>query len=319
MSEDALALRIVQMRYEAQTIVSLELAQPDGGELPPFTAGAHVDLQLSPGCTRSYSLLNDQAERLRYVIAVHRDPDSRGGSRAVHESLRVGDIVRVSGPRNTFQLHENASHSVLIAGGVGVTPLLGMVRRLESLGRSWTLHYCARTRESAAFVDELQRLDRVRGHLRLNFDGEPGGALLDFFALVNAAPAGAHFYCCGPISMLEAFERATARIEPERVHLEYFSAKQEAAVDGDFELVLARSGRTLHVAPGQTILAAILAAKVDVNYACSEGVCGTCLTRVVEGVPDHRDNYLNDDEKAGNEMIMVCCSGSKSARLVLDL
>ncbi len=314
------AVRVVQMRYEAPTVLSLELAHSDGDDLPAFTAGAHIDLRLLPDCTRSYSLLNSSSERHRYVVAVHLDPESRGGSRHVHERLRVGDLLAITPPKNHFPLNENAAHSVLIAGGIGITPLLSMARRLNALGRSWELFYASRSRRAAAFLDDVDELGKVGpGRLSLHFDSESGGAALDLTKLVGSAPAAAHFYCCGPAPMLEAFRRLTKHLDPALVHYEYFAAAQEAATEGGYELVLAKSGKRVDVSAGKTLLQAILDAKVDVNYACSQGVCGTCLTPVLEGQPDHRDNYLTDEERASNSMIMVCCSGSKSARLVLDL
>ncbi len=314
------AVRVVQMRYESPTVVSLELARPDGADLPPFTAGAHIDLRLSQDCTRSYSLLNSDSERHRYIVAVHLDPDTRGGSRHVHERLRVGDLLAITPPKNHFPLDENAEHSLLIAGGIGITPILSMARRLNALGRSWELFYASRSRRAAAFLQDVEELSKVGpGRLRLHFDNESGGAPLDLTKVIGSAPSDAHFYCCGPAPMLEAFKGLTQHLDPALVHYEYFAAAQEAATEGGYELVLAKSGKRVDVSAGKTLLQAILDAKVDVNYACSQGVCGTCLTPVLEGQPDHRDNYLTDEERASNSMIMVCCSGSKSARLVLDL
>jgi vanillate O-demethylase ferredoxin subunit len=317
---DGFAVRVVQMRYEAPTVLSMELAHPDGAELPPFTAGAHIDLRLAPDCTRSYSLLNNSSERHRYVVAVHFDPESRGGSRHVHERLRVGDLLAITAPDNHFPLDENAAHSILIAGGIGITPLLSMARRLNELGRPWDMFYAARSRRSAAFVRDLEDTSGAgAGRLHLYFDDESGGGAPDLSRIVAAAQPDSHFYCCGPAPMLDAFRRLMQDVAPVRVHFEYFAAAQEAATEGDFELVLAKSGKRVEVPAGKTLLQAIIDAKVDVNYACSQGVCGTCLTTVLEGEPDHRDNYLTDEERASNSMIMVCCSGSKSARIVLDL
>ncbi len=319
-SPDGFAVRVVQMRYEAPTVLSLELAHPEGIDLPPFTAGAHIDLRLAPDCTRSYSLLNSSSERHRYVVAVHLDPDSRGGSRHVHERLRVGDLLAIAPPENHFPLDEKAAHSILIAGGIGITPLLSMARRLNALGRSWDLFYAARSRRSAAFIRDLEHASAAgASRLHLHFDDETGGGAPDLSRFVAAAPPDSHFYCCGPAPMLDAFRRLMQDVAPARVHFEYFAAAQEAATEGGFELVLAKSGKRVEVPAGKTLLQAILDAKVDVNYACSQGVCGTCLTTLLEGEPDHRDNYLTDEERSSNAMIMVCCSGSKSARLVLDL
>ncbi len=320
MADSMVPVRIVQMRYEAESVLSLELRSLDDAELPAFAAGAHIDVQISDGCSRPYSLLNDPAERSRYVVAVNKDPDSRGGSRAIHERARVGDIIRVSHPRNNFPLNETAAHSVFIVGGIGVTPVLCMIRRLAALGRSWEVHYAARRRQTAAFLAEINDLARSgNSRVHLCFKSEPGGEALDIAETILKGKPDAHFYCCGPVRMLKAFEDATGTLAPERIHIEYFAAKQEAAADGGYELVLARSRKTVEVPVGKTMLQALLDAKVNVNYACSQGVCGSCITRVIEGRPDHRDGYLTDEEKAQNQLIMVCCSGSQSPTLVLDL
>jgi ferredoxin-NADP reductase len=264
--------------------------------------------------------VNDQKERNRYVIAVNNDAASRGGSKLIHETVRVGDVMTISHPRNNFVLQEDADHSVLIAGGIGITPLLSMIRRLEALGRSWELFYAARTQLTAAFLDDLKNLrPDVDPNLHLNFDGEPPARMIDLSAIVNAAAPDAHLYCCGPVPMLEAFEAATADRPSGHVHVEYFKAKEKPAVEGGFEVKLARSNRTIAVQAGQTILDALLQAGISANYACAEGVCGTCETRVVEGIPDHRDLFLSKEEQEANKTIMICCSGSKSPRLILDV
>ena len=308
-----LELRVRSATWEAQDILSYELRPAGGGELPAFTAGAHIDLTLPNGLIRSYSLVNDQSERHRYVIGVQKDRASRGGSSWVHANLRPGDLLTANGPRNNFSLNEAAEKSVLISGGIGITPIVSMVRRLNALKRDWTLFYCARTRAVAAFTELLQ------GDVRFNFDGEPGGKVLDIAAVVAQWPAGTHFYCCGPLPMLAAFEAATAALPREQVHVEYFTAKEPPAVTGGFTVVLAQSGQQFLVPPGKTILETLLDAGVEVPYSCMEGVCGTCETRVIEGVPDHRDLVLSEAEQAEGKTMMICCSGCKGDRLVLDL
>ncbi|WP_245284652.1 PDR/VanB family oxidoreductase [Bradyrhizobium sp. th.b2] len=286
----------------------------------PFTAGSHIDLHLPNGMIRSYSLVNDQRERQRYVIAVSRDGESRGGSSFVHDCIKAGDILRVSRPRNNFSLREEAEHSILIAGGIGITPLLSMMRRLEALGRRWELFYAARTRAAAAFLDELAALrPDVHLNMHVDFDDERSGRVFDIPAIVKNAPAHAHLYCCGPVPMLEAFEAATADRPAGHVHVEYFQAREAPATEGSFDVRLARSNRTIAVDAGKTILDALLDAGIAVNYACAEGVCGTCETGVLEGIPDHRDQFLSEEEHATNKSIMICCSGARSRTLVLDL
>jgi ferredoxin-NADP reductase len=320
MPESTMQVRVKRIGYEAESINSYELVAPGGGDLVSFAAGCHIDLHLPNGMIRSYSLVNEQSERKRYVVAVNRDDAGRGGSRLIHDTVRVGDIMTISHPRNNFVLQENASHSVLIAGGIGITPLLSMIRRLEVLGRSWQLFYAARTRFAAAFLDELHALRLgVHQNLHVTFDHAPLGRKLDIAAIVEDAPAEAHLYCCGPVSMLEAFEAATTERPADHVHVEYFKPRQKPAAEGGFQVKLARSGRTIMVQPGKTILSALLDAGVTANYACAEGVCGTCETRVIEGLPDHRDQFLSKEERAENRTMMICCSGSKSPTLVLDL
>ena len=310
-----LKLRVRTTTWETADIVSYELRALDGSALPPFSAGAHIDLHLANGLIRSYSLVNPQAERHRYVIAVQKDRATRGGSKWVHEHLRAGDVIMVSAPRNNFPLAEDAAHSLLFAGGIGITPIMSMIERLSVLERPWQLYYCARTRAAAAFVDQLAG----RSEVRFNFDREPGGAMLDMAPIIERASKGTHFYCCGPLPMLNAFEAITAGLPTELVHVEYFSAKEPPSHEGGFTVVLAKSGRQIPIPAGKTILDALLEAGVDLPFSCKEGVCGTCETAVLEGIPDHRDLILTKEEHAASRSMMICCSGSKSERLVLDL
>jgi ferredoxin-NADP reductase len=319
MADDVIEVRVKRISYEAENINSYELIAPTGGELPAFTAGGHIDLHLPNGMIRSYSLVNNPSERHRYVIAVNKDAASRGGSGFVHDTIRAGDIVTIARPRNNFALREDVEHAVLIAGGIGITPLMSMIRRLKDLNRSWKLYYAARTRSAAAFLDDLNALPNVSTNLHVDFDDERAGRVFDIAAIVRAAPAHAHLYCCGPLPMLEAFEAATADRPADQVHVEYFQARDAPAVEGGFEVRLARSNRTISVEAGKSILDALLDAGITANYACAEGVCGTCETRVLEGIPDHRDQFLSKEERAANKTIMICCSGAKSRTLVLDL
>jgi tetrachlorobenzoquinone reductase len=320
MSESVMQVRVKRISYEAESINSYELMGLTDGDLPPFTAGSHIDLHLGNGMIRSYSLVNDQRERHRYVVAVNNDAASRGGSKLIHGVMRVGEVITISHPHNNFTLNEDAGHSVLIAGGIGITPLLSMIRRLETLGLSWELFYAARTRLTAAFIDDLYALrPDVHSNLHVTFDQEPPGRMIDLSAIVKAARPDAHLYCCGPVPMLQAFEAATVDRPAAHVHVEYFRAKEKPAAEGGFEVKLARSKRTVAVQPGQTILDALLAAGITANYACTEGVCGTCETRVVEGIPDHRDLFLSKEEQKTNKTIMICCSGSQSPTLILDI
>jgi ferredoxin-NADP reductase len=263
--ERSVAMRLTAITYAAEQVHLYEFRPVSGTSIAPFTAGAHVDLHLPNGLVRQYSIANAQDERHRYVLGVKRDAAGRGGSRFLHDELRVGTVVEVGGPRNNFPLVEAAAHSVLIAGGIGVTPIVSMVARLRSLARPWELHYAVRRRREAAFLDELLAGD---GHVRLHVDEEQGG-LIDLAAIVRAAPAEAHLYCCGPAPMLEAFTAAARSRSAERVHLEYFSSAVAPAVESGFVVELARSKLRVEIPPGQTILEALRA----------RGLEGTVLLR----------------------------------------
>lgn len=307
--------RIRAIRWEAEGILSFILEPLGGGLMPSFDPGAHIDVQLTPGLARSYSLANDPAIRTHYEIGVHLSPESRGGSRHIHERWRAGDIIEISQPKNNFPLVEDAPHTVLIAGGIGITPMLPMIARLERLGRSWELHYVAATPERAAYVGHVEEFEGVA----IAFDGIPGGQRLDLQAISQNAPADAHLYCCGPSGMLDAFVAINAERPQTHVHIEYFGAETIVATEGGYTLELARSGKTIAVEEGETMLDALLTAGIDIGFACGEGVCGTCEVKVLDGIPDHRDHFLTDEDKASNRSIMVCCSGVKSSRLVLDI
>lgn len=318
---ETLRVRVRSITFEADRICVFELRPlAPSLELPAFTAGSHIDLQLVNGVTRSYSLLGDQDDRHRYLIGVNNDPKSRGGSRHLHEKVRAGDCLTISRPRNNFALDESAEHSVLIAGGIGITPLWSMIQRLEKIGRSWELHYASRTNQTAAFLERLHRLnDPAAPKLNLAFDAEPGGVMLDLNRIVAAAPPGSHFYCCGPLSMLAAFEAAASDRPRATVHVEYFAAREKPDTEGGFEVELARSGKTVMVPHGKSILDALIDQGMNVAHSCREGVCGSCEVNVLDGTPDHRDLVLSDAERASNKTMMICCSGAKSEKLVLDL
>ncbi|MGI4721139.1 MAG: PDR/VanB family oxidoreductase [Janthinobacterium lividum] len=311
-----LQVRLESIRYATRDILVYEFVRPEGGTLPPVAPGAHVDVHLANGITRSYSLLHADGAPTRYVVGVKRDPNSRGGSRYMHEQLRVGTLLELSGPRNHFPLVEDAAHTVLVAGGIGITPILCMAERLAALGASFELWYASRSRADLAFLPELGCFGE-RVHLHVDDDA---GAVLDMAALAAAAPAGAHFYCCGPAPMLAAYEAATAARAPETVHLERFGASQPLATGGDgFVVQLARTGLELRVPAGSTVLQVLAENGVAVDSSCEAGICGCCEVAVLEGEVDHRDEVLTAAQRAGNRSMMVCCSRARSERLVLDL
>lgn len=310
---------VTTIRLESEGVHSFELRALDGSDLPVFTAGAHVEVHMADGLVRSYSLSNAQSERDRYVIAVHFDKAGHGGSRYMHEQIRVGQRLRIGVPRNNFELNEEAEHTILIAGGIGITPLRSMMVRLNELNKPWTLYYCGRDRRAMAFYGEFKAMAHDGASVILHCDSEQGGRFLDIGGIISNAPANSHFYCCGPKPMLAAFEAATEKLPPERVHLEYFVAKEEAAVGGGYVVELARSKRSFEIVPGKTILDTLLDAGINVEFSCMDGICGSCETKVLAGIPDHRDSILSKAEREANTKMLVCCSGSKTAKLVLDL
>jgi len=315
----SLTLRLTAIRYEADGVLSFEFRDPTGASLAPFEPGAHIDVHLPNGLVRSYSLCNSSAETNRYVIAVARDAKSRGGSRVMHDTLRVGQNLKISQPRNHFPLNERAEKSVLIAGGIGITPMWCMLQRLEALQRDWKMIYAARGRTNAAFLGELLQMAQSHpGRVHLHFDQEQG--LFDLEpAIASHVDKDTHVYCCGPVPMLQAFERLTAKLPPEQVHLEYFQAKDTPVTAGGVQIELARSKKILTVSEGKTVLDAVLEAGIDVPFSCMEGICGSCEVAVLDGEPDHHDSVLSDQQKRSNKTMMLCCSGAKSSRLVLDL
>ena len=309
-----LQARLTAIRYAAEGIHLYEFSSLDGRALPRFAAGAHVDLHLPNGLVRQYSLCNAQDEAHRYVVGIKRDPASRGGSAYLHEQLKVGTVLAIGAPRNHFALHEDASHSVLIAGGIGVTPIACMVQRLRALGASFELHYSVRRRAEAAFLPEL-----AGGNFHLHVDAEHGNAPLPIAAIVAGAAAGGPLQWCSPGPMLDAFEAAAAGRPAGHVHLERFAAAAPVAVEGGFTVQLARAGRSLFIGKGCTILDTLRQEGIAVQASCEQGICGSCETRVLSGRPDHRDSLLSDDESQSNQVMMICCSGSKDPVLVLDL
>ena len=312
---DTFDVRLTAIRFAAEGINLYELRRASGGPLPAATPGAHIDVHLPRGMIRQYSLAIIDPASTRYVIAVKRDPNGRGGSRFMHDELRVGAALKISTPRNNFPIVDSTGLSVLIAGGIGITPIWAMARRLHDDGRPYQLHYACRTRAEAAFTDDLATL----GALRLHLDDERGG-VLSIEEIVAAAPSDAHLYFCGPEPMRLAFQHAVTCRPPAHVHVELFSNPNFVKPqNGSFVVELARSKQTFVIPPGETILNVLRAAGIAVASSCEQGVCGTCETTVLAGIPDHRDAVLSPDERARGHTMMICCSGSTTERLVLDL
>lgn len=317
----SLKVRVATKTVEALDICSFELVSPDGKPLPAFSAGSHVDVAVADGITRQYSLCNDPTDSHRYQIAVLRDAKTRGGSAAMHDRVQVGDLVEISAPKNHFPLAHDARRHLLLAGGIGVTPILCMAERLALTGAEFEMHYCTRSVDRTAFRDRIARSSfgsRVRFH---HDDGE-AAQKLDIAALLARPEPGTHLYVCGPKGFMDAV-LGTARSQgwlDAHVHSEYFAAEQPpAGANQAFEVQLASSGRIVVVPADKSVVQALTAAGVEVLTSCEQGVCGTCLTRVLEGVCDHRDLYLSADEQAANDQFTPCCSRARSGRLVLDL
>ena len=322
MTVETLTLKVASIRHEAEAIKSFELVDPGGSELPPFEPGAHVIVDLPNAVRRQYSLANDWRQRDRYEIAVYCEPESRGGSRHMHESVAVGDRLAVSRPTNNFPLQPGAGPHILIAGGIGITPILAMARQLEARGSDYRLHYCVRTPERAAYRGVLQR-EPYQAKVTFHFDGGDPSKGLDVAALCEEVPRGGQIHCCGPTALMHAVQAASAHWPSGTVNFEFFSADPAAVThtesDGAFEIVVNSSGETLAVAADQTILEVLQAHGIEVERLCEEGFCGTCITGVLEGEPDHRDAVLSDAEHAEGKLMTVCCSRARSQRLVLDL
>jgi ferredoxin-NADP reductase len=313
--DSARTLVVTAKNTAADGVVVLCLAASDGAPLPDWTPGAHIDLVLGDGLIRQFSLCGDPSDRSHWRLGILREPDSRGGSSYVHDELEVGHEVDVRGPRNNFAFWP-AERYVFVAGGIGVTPILPMLAEAERRGADWRLVYGGRARSSMAFLDELAAYgDRV-SIVPQNEAGFP-----DLDVIVDDVGADTLVYCCGPESLLAAVEQRAGHLPCGTLHLERFRRLplQQASCDGPFEVVFAQSGITATVAPDQAIAEVAEEEGVPVLYSCAEGTCGTCETRVLAGTVQHRDSYLDEDQRAAGDRMMICVSRSGGPRLVLDL
>ena len=310
-------LRVRSIIYLAEAINSYELVDPRGRDLPRFAAGAHIELR-SGGFLRRYSLWNDPAERRRYCIAVLRETASRGGSRRLHENVRVGDIVEVSPPRNNFPLDPAGERHLLIAGGIGIAPIMSMIAELRRRRAEFEVYYCTRSPQKTAFRRELASL-AAEGRLRFHHDGGDPARGLDIAATLGKAPPVTHLYYCGPASLMAAATEAARDWPAGTVHCEYFTGVPEPAAveDRPFRVRLARSGGDYEIGAGETIAEALRRHGVAVRTSCELGYCGTCLTPYLAGEPDHRDQVLEANGR--RRYLLICCSRAKSPVLVLDL
>ncbi|MEO5694965.1 MAG: PDR/VanB family oxidoreductase [Usitatibacter sp.] len=314
-----LKLTIQSVTDEAEGILGFTLVDPQGGVLPAYEAGAHIDVHVAPHLVRQYSIAGDPAERGRYVIAVLKEPAGRGGSQAVHETFRPGQVIEVSTPRNHFRLSESPDEHLLLGAGIGVTPMMAMIASLEARGARWHMHYCTRSPERTAFRERLAPLVD-KGKVTLHHDGGNPERSLDLRVALAAAKPGTHVYYCGPPGFMAAVGDAVREWPAKNVHFEHFSAPtrtDDVRPNGAFQIKLKSSGEVFVVPADKSIVQVLRENGHEVDTSCEDGFCGTCLTSYVEGEPEHRDTFLDDNDR--RRQVLICCARSKSSMLVLDL
>ncbi|CAI3106616.1 Carnitine monooxygenase reductase subunit [Acinetobacter calcoaceticus] len=310
---------VVKNRHvEGGNIAVMEFESATSAILPKVEAGAHIDVHLPNGMVRQYSLCQNPNDEGKFRLGILRDPESRGGSVSAFDEIKDGMQIQVSEPKNLFPLLK-AKHSVLIGGGIGITPLITMAYQLASEGTSFELHYCGASPENCAFVDEIKNGELAK-YTTFHFKSEGASHRAFFESAIKGIDLESHIYTCGPVGFMDwVINLATTHDFPEQqIHKEYFQVETDTSGDS-FEVVAERSGKIIMVEAGETILQALAKEGIEIEMSCEQGVCGTCMCDVIEGEPDHRDVYFTDEEKASNEQILVCCSRSKTPRLVLDI
>ncbi|OCY54254.1 PDR/VanB family oxidoreductase [Acinetobacter pittii] len=310
---------VVKNRHvEGGNIAVMEFESATSAILPKVEAGAHIDVHLPNGMVRQYSLCQNPNDEGKFRLGILRDPESRGGSISAFDEIKDGMQIQVSEPKNLFPLLK-AKHSVLIGGGIGITPLITMAYQLAHEGASFELHYCGASPENCAFVDEIKNGELAK-HTTFHFKSEGASHRAFFESAIKDIDLESHIYTCGPVGFMDwVINLATTHNFPEQqIHKEYFQVETDTSGDS-FEVVAERSGKIIMVEAGETILQALAKEGIEIEMSCEQGVCGTCMCDVIEGEPDHRDVYFTDEEKASNEQILVCCSRSKTPRLVLDI
>ncbi|WP_159912614.1 PDR/VanB family oxidoreductase [Pantoea sp. 18069] len=321
MNAATLQVRVAHKSAETPDISRFELVAAGGQALPAFTAGAHIDVHLPGGLVRQYSLSNDPRETQRYVLGVLRDAASRGGSQAMHDAVHEGSVLQISAPKNHFALAEQATEHLLFAGGIGITPILSMARQLQAAATPFRLLYCTRSEAATAFRAELAAT-ALQPHVTHHFSSNAAAPALDLAAALGAPREGLHLSVCGPKGFID-WVLSTARTLgwPEaRLHCEFFAGEAvDLSAAGSFQVKIASSGRCISIPRDQTIVQALALGGIEIQTSCEQGVCGTCLTRVLAGRPEHKDMYLTEDEQARNDQFLPCCSRSLSPELVLDL
>ncbi len=312
-------VRVSSKRIAAEGVATFEL-RPLAGQMPAFSAGAHIDVVTPAGIVRQYSLCNNPGERDRYLIGVLREPASRGGSVAMHDTVSEGDLLMISAPRNHFPLVLGKKF-FLFAGGIGITPILCMAETLSRMGADFELHYCTRSAGRTAFLAQIAQ-SPFAARVRFYHD-DAAQARLDCAAVLANPQAGVHLYTCGPGGFIDYVSATAVALgwPQAQVHVEYFAAAATTVHSGDaaFDVKLASSGQIVRIGASETVVAGLARHGIEIPMSCEQGVCGTCITRVLEGTPDHRDSYFTDQEKASNEEFTPCCSRAKSSLLVLDL
>ena len=311
--------KVLRRRRVAVDVAEFTIEAVDHGQLPSWEAGAHLDVVLKDGTVRQYSLCGDPEDRHSYRIAVLHQPAGRGGSARIHDLLEEGSQVTIRGPRNHFPV-EPAGRYVFVAGGIGITPLLPMITRIERLGVPWSLHYGGRSRCSMAYLDELEQLDAGRGRVTVVPFNECG-TVIDLDAALTGAESTTAIYCCGPEPLLAAAEQRCAA-RGLRLRTERFAPRDpddDTAEPTAFTVRMASTGKEVEVPADRSIADVLYDANIDVLTSCEEGTCGTCETGIVEGAPEHRDSVLTDEERAAGDRLMICVSRSRSPTLVLDL
>jgi ferredoxin-NADP reductase len=311
-------LRVRSITWLAEAITGYELVDPRGRDLPRFAAGAHIGLRLAGGPVRDYSLWNDPAERRRYCIAVLCDADRAAVSHRLRETVKVGDLVEVSAPRNNFPLDPATRYHLFLAGGIGITPIMAMIAELRRRRADFLLHYCTRSPQATAFRDELDLL-AAQGRVRFHHDGGDPSRGLDIAAALRDPPPGTHLYYCGPEALMAAAATAARVWPPGTVHCEYFSVPSaiEFGEDRAFRVKLVRQGGEYEIASGETILEVLRRHGIAVNGSCELGYCGSCLTRYLGGEPEHRDATLAATDRS--RYVLICCARAKTPILELDL
>jgi ferredoxin-NADP reductase len=314
--ETTIALRVESTTQVSAGVTELVLVAADGSELPSWAAGSHIDVEIRPGLVRQYSLCGDPGDRGRWRIAVLREPESRGGSIVLCERVHAGDVLTATGPRNHFPLHESPRY-LFIAGGIGITPIIPMIKAAHEAGADWRLVYGGRSEASMAYRDEVGSIDPARV---LEWPQDLRG-LIELDQLLAEPQPDTLIYCCGPEPLIAAVEAKSAHWPHKTLQVERFAPRPltDVPANTSFEIELVNSDEVLVVPPDRSILEVVDEAGIFVLSNCEEGTCGTCQTAVLEGVPDHRDSVLDEDERAANDTMMICVSRALSSRLVLDL